>query len=706
MSWNRLGFCSGLHMENPMLEKVLQRHFGFDRFRDGQGEVVESVMRGEDAVVVMPTGSGKSLCYQLPAMELPGLTLVISPLIALMKDQVEGLVRRFRVPATFLNSTLDWREMRERMDAARAGRVKMLYVAPERLKDPAFVKLLEAVELSLIAVDEAHCVSQWGHDFRPDYLRIGRITRRFPKARVMALTATATGKVREDIVEQLALGKYGRNNPAVFVRGFERPNLMISVSRCSTHTDKMMHVMRAVEDWRIGIIYCSTRKQVENVWKKLNAKGLDVPMYHGGMSDADRERMQNRFMNREVDLVVATNAFGMGVDRGDVRFVLHWDIPGSMEAYYQEIGRAGRDGAPAWCELLYNFADVNTQEFFLEGSNPSRETILELLGLVRKRCMKSPKVITAEMWAEDLVSTRNPMAVRTALYILDRANCIQRQNEPGSRSPAIMANEKVDREKLAEQLVRSEAKAERDRAKLDAILTYVNRRDCRHRQILRYFGDATEISGCKACDCCSSLMKPETPPLTEADWVAVQKILSTVARLDGQYGRARISEVLKGSNTKGIQQAHLETHRCYGLLSDWPLTAIVQAIDALLEDGCLTQTPGEYPMLTMTERGRDAVWRKVEPQVRLKTPRRRPQATSTKPGAPGEDDLVQKLKKWRTRRAIITKMKPYQVLTNRTIDALAEERPATLEDLAQVPGIGPAKLSRYGEELLKLMGNG
>lgn len=692
-----------------MFEQALQRHFGFDRFRDGQGEVVEAVMRGEDAVVVMPTGSGKSLCYQLPALELPGLTLVISPLIALMKDQVEGLVRRFRVPAAFLNSTLDWREMRERMEAVRAGRVKLLYVAPERLKDGEFLKLLEAVELSLLAVDEAHCVSQWGHDFRPDYLRIGRVTRRFPGVRVMALTATATGKVREDIVEQLALGQAGRRAPAVFVRGFERPNLMISVSRCGTHAEKMAHVLRAVEDWRIGIVYCSTRKQVEKVWQKLTARGLDVPMYHGGMSDGDRERMQNRFMNREVDLVVATNAFGMGVDRGDVRFVLHWDIPGSMEAYYQEIGRAGRDGAPAWCELLYNYADVNTQEFFLEGANPSRETVLELLGLIRKRCMKGPRVITAEMWAEDLVSTGNPMAVRTALYLLDRANCIERQHEPGSRTPAVMAREKVDREALADQLVRAEAKAVRDRAKLDAILAYVNKRECRHRQILRYFGDATELKGCRACDVCSGLSRPETPPLTEGDWVAVQKILSTVARLDGQYGRSRIAEVLKGSETKGILQAHLEGHRCYGLLREWPLASIVHALDALLEDGCLAQGMGEYPTVSITERGREAVWRRVAPRVRLKTPRRR--AAEPVAGAAGvaegeEGDVVKRLKRWRMQRAMITKMKPYQVLTNKTIEALAAQRPETLEELAEVPGIGPAKLGRYGEELLKLVKGG
>lgn len=677
---------------------ALLRHFGFSRFREGQQEVVDAVLGGEDAVVVMPTGSGKSLCYQFPALVLPGLTLVISPLIALMKDQVEALQSRFRIPATFVNSTLDVRESSRRMEAAKRGEIKLLYVAPERLKDSRFLKMLEGTELSLLAVDEAHCVSQWGHDFRPDYLRIGKVSRQFPKARVMALTATATGKVREDIVEQLQLGKQGRNPPRVFVRGFERPNLQIRVSRCSSHEEKMDHVLKAVADWQTGIIYCSTRKQVDKVWERLRQKGMDVPRYHGGMTDLERERMQNRFMSGQVNLVVATNAFGMGVDRADVRFVLHWDIPGSMEAYYQEIGRAGRDGAPAFCELLYNFADVRTQEFFLEGSNPSRETILELLGVLRRRCSKVPLALPAESWAQELSSTRNPMAVRTALFLLERARCIQREDEPGSRSQAVMALEKVDSQALADQITRAEAKAARDRAKLDAILDYVNRRECRHRQILRYFGDATDVSGCRACDICSSSFRQAPKELTEEQWVAVQKILSTVARLEGQYGRARIAELLHGAKTKGILQARLDQHRGYGLLKDWSRAAILHAIDGLLEDGCLEQDLGEYPTLKLTNRGREAVFRRVTPALNLQAPPRPAVERDADP------ELLQKLKAWRMRRAVISKLKPYQVLPNVSLEAIAATRPESLEELEATPGIGPVKLSRYGPELIKLLG--
>ena len=682
-----------------MVESALRKHFGFDRFREGQEEVVRTVLAGRDAVVVMPTGSGKSLCYQLPAMELPGLTLVLSPLIALMKDQVEALQGRFKIPATFLNSSLDWHQMRARMEDARLGRVKLLYVAPERFRDSGFQRLLAEVDLSMIAVDEAHCVSQWGHDFRPDYLRIGRVTRQFPQARVMALTATATGKVREDIVEQLALGKHGREKPAVFVHGFERPNLRITVSHCGTHADKLDRLLRVIEDWRIGIIYCSTRKQVERVWKKLGERGMQVPMYHGGMTDKDRERMQNRFMNREVDLVVATNAFGMGVDRGDVRFVIHWDIPGSMEAYYQEIGRAGRDGAPAWCELLYNFADVRTQEFFLEGSNPSRNTVLELLELIRRRCMKTPLALPAETWAKEMLHSQNPMAVRTAMVLLERARCIQRQPVSGSRSMAVMAEEKVDAKLLAEQLTRAEGKALRDRAKLDAILDYVRTRQCRHKQILLYFGDATEIQGCKACDICADLLGAGREDLSEAQSLAVLKILSTVGRLNGQYGRSRIAEVLKGSESKGIHQAGLQHHRCYGLLKDWTLADITRALDELLGDGCLDQEPGPYPVLSITDRGRKVVKGDAKPAIAMPSPLSR----TPPPSVGAEPDLIKALKAWRMRRAREGRMKPFQVLHNRTLEAIAAAKPDSHAALERIPGIGPAKISRYGDELLALV---
>lgn len=680
-----------------MLEAVLKRHFGFDHFRVGQEEAVQSVLDGKDVVVVMPTGSGKSLCFQLPAMELPGVTLVISPLIALMKDQVDSL-NRFGLPVTFINSTLHPREMEERLAKVRAGEFKLLYLAPERLKDPRFLKLLDQIDLSMLAVDEAHCVSQWGHDFRPDYLHLHKITRLFPGARVMALTATATGKVRDDIVEHLGLGKQGRAAPEIFVHGFIRPNLHIAVTRCATHEDKLRRVMKVMEDWRFGIIYCSTRKQAERVVVKLAEVGQKVLLYHAGLPDGERERIQNQFITGQADVVVATNAFGMGVDRSDVRFVFHWDIPGSMEAYYQEIGRAGRDEAPAWCELLYNFADVRTQEFFLEGGNPSKETILELLAFYRRRCLKRPLALSADQLKGELRSTNNPMAIRTATWILERADCIQREDEPGSRTQSVLANEKINERKLAEQLMKVEDKAARDRAKLDAILDYANRAECRHKQILRYFGDSTDLGkSCKACDRCTAGKTPLPAIFPEENWVAVQKILSAVARLDGQFGRARIAELLKGSQSKGIFEAGLEHHRCHGLLKDWTLASIVSAVDELLQDGCLAQTGHEFPTLAITDRGKQAMFRKLQPRVEFAA------AVPAEADLCLDEDLLKALKSWRMKKCRIAHVKPFHILSNKTLEALAARKPTSENELLAVPGIGPEKLKKYGSDLLRMM---
>ncbi|MDF3129645.1 RecQ family ATP-dependent DNA helicase [Kiritimatiellaeota bacterium B1221] len=680
-----------------MLATALKRHFGFDRFREGQEEAVQSVLDGKDVVVVMPTGSGKSLCFQLPAMELPGVTLVISPLIALMKDQVDSL-NRFGLPVTFINSTLHPREMEDRLARVRAGEIKLLYLAPERLKDPRFLKLLDQIDMSMLAVDEAHCVSQWGHDFRPDYLHLHKITSRFPEARVMALTATATGKVREDIVEHLGLGRKGRAQPKVYVHGFIRPNLHIGVTRCATHDAKLARVLSVMEKWKTGIIYCSTRKQAERVVVKLAGKGQQVTLYHAGLPDKERTKIQNQFITGQANVVVATNAFGMGVDRSDVRFVLHWDVPGSMEAYYQEIGRAGRDEGQSWCELLYNFADVRTQEFFLEGGNPSKETILELLSFYRRRCANHPMSFSVDLIKEDLTTTNNPMAIRTATWILERADCVQREEDPGSRSQAIFANEKINERSLAEQLMKAEAKAARDRIKLDAILDYANRTDCRHKQILDYFGDTTDLGeNCGACDRCDTGAEKVPETFSEESWVAVQKILSAVARLDGQYGRARIAELLKGSKTKGIKEAHLEDHRCHGLLKEWTLASIVSAIDELLQDGCLGQTRQEYPTLELTPRGKQAMFRKVQPRVAFAA------AAPAEEDLELDEDLLKALKSWRMKRCRIAHLKPFHVLSNKTLEALAARKPVSEQEMLAVPGIGPSKMQKYGEDLLKMM---
>src|SRR3712207_4825584 len=350
---------------------ALRNHFAFDDFREGQREVISAILEGHDTVVVMPTGGGKSLCYQLPAMMLEGATLVVSPLIALMKDQVDALHAR-ELPATFINSSIDFEEQKARIQGVRRGAFKLVYVAPERFRSNHFVEALRTAQIALFAVDEAHCISTWGHDFRPDYLRLRGALERIGRPQAVALTATATPYVRADIIEQLAL-----NSPRAFVSGFDRPNLSINVTHTQKEREKITRIraLAARHEGGSGIIYSSTRKSVEQVASRLKTAGLSVVAYHAGMEDGARARAQDEFMSGRTQMIVATNAFGMGIDKSDIRFVAHYHLPGSIEAYYQEIGRAGRDGPMSDCELLFNYADKRTQDYFIEGSYPQPELI-------------------------------------------------------------------------------------------------------------------------------------------------------------------------------------------------------------------------------------------------------------------------------------------------------------------------------------------
>ena len=340
----------------------LREHFGFADFREGQREVIAAILEGKDAVVVMPTGSGKSLCYQLPALMFEGATLVVSPLIALMKDQVDALRAR-DLPATFINSSIGEREQWSRIDALRRGEFKLVYVAPDRFRSGRFAEALKSVSVSIFAVDEAHCISTWGHDFRPDYLRLKSVVAALNidgrRVQTLALTATATPYVRSDIIQQLGLAK-----PETFVSGFDRPNLTIDVVHTEKEREKVAIIKRLAKTHDgSGIIYAATRKAVEQVTLQLQGQGLTVSAYHAGMGDSMRVKAQEDFMTGRTQMIVATNAFGMGIDKPDIRFVAHYQMPGSIEAYYQEIGRAGRDGLPSSCVLLFNYADKTARLF-------------------------------------------------------------------------------------------------------------------------------------------------------------------------------------------------------------------------------------------------------------------------------------------------------------------------------------------------------
>lgn len=345
------------------IEKKLQKYFNFNEFRAGQREIVEAIVSGRDTVALMPTGGGKSLCYQLPAMMLPGLTVIISPLIALMKDQVDALHAR-GIAATFLNSSIDAAEAAARIAEIRAGRTKILYIAPERLAAPDFAQLFSELDISFLAVDEAHCVSQWGHDFRPEYLNIKRhIQRRKKRPIVAAFTATATPEVKTDIVSRLGL-----SNPAVFVRGFDRPNLKFFVQKNLKPKERYLEVLRIIKSIQgSGIVYALTRKETETLADFLEGNGISAVAYHAGLAAPKREKIQNDFMENRFKVIAATVAFGMGVDKADVRFVIHAGMPGSLEGYYQEAGRAGRDSEEAYCILLHSKKDTNMHNFFLRG---------------------------------------------------------------------------------------------------------------------------------------------------------------------------------------------------------------------------------------------------------------------------------------------------------------------------------------------------
>nr|MBA2503015.1 RecQ family ATP-dependent DNA helicase [Pyrinomonadaceae bacterium] len=401
---------------------ALHTHFGFEDFREGQREVISSILEGHDCVVVMPTGGGKSLCYQLPALMSDGATIVVSPLIALMKDQVDALHAR-NLPATFINSSVDYEEQKARIAGVRNGNYKLVYVAPERFRSERFVEALQSIHVSLFAVDEAHCVSQWGHDFRPDYLRLKTAIERIGRPQTLALTATATPYVRADIIEQLDL-----RQPRAYVSGFDRPNLSIQIMHTQKEREKTAYVreLAAKHKGSSGIIYTSTRKSVEQVAGRLGEARLPVVAYHAGMDDDARARAQDDFMLGRVQMIVATNAFGMGIDKSDIRFVIHYQMPGSIEAYYQEIGRAGRDGLQSDCVLLFNYADKRTQDYFIEGSYPPPELIARVYEAVAAARGEGERIELSTREIAGRASIRNEMAVQSALIILEKAGHIER----------------------------------------------------------------------------------------------------------------------------------------------------------------------------------------------------------------------------------------------------------------------------------------
>ena len=700
--------------------EALQRHFGFREFLDGQEPVITALLEGRDAMVVMPTGGGKSLCYQLPALCLEGVTLVVSPLIALMKDQVDALIKK-GIPAAMINSTLSLEEQQQRIAELRAGELKLVYVAPERFRSESFCNALRQVEIGLFAVDEAHCLSQWGHDFRPDYLRLKQTVESLGHPQTAAFTATATPQVRGDILDTLQL-----RDPYVSVTGFERPNLSLRVHEVKSVKAKYERVNKIAKKWRTGIVYCATRKRVVEVAESLAAMGHSAVAYHGGLSDEDRENAQTSFIDKSSDIVVATNAFGMGIDRSDVRFVIHFDVPGSIEAYYQEAGRAGRDREPAVCDLLFNFADTSTQEFFIDGSNPNAELIRGVYGAMHANASPQHECLISTNDLADLAGAKNGMAVSSAISVLSRTGYIQRFDVQGQRirgtrllQPFVTAEDiELDERALIE-------KRKNDDDKLQAMIRYSYSDDCRQEWILRYFGE-TEATPCGSCDVCQDEDRGERRAPEGEEKVLVQKALSGAARMsrrtrhgyEGRFGKGKIVSMLVGSKAADILDKGLDRLTTYGLMKNEG-TAYVYALFKELEREQLLVTAGrEYPLMSLTQRGVEVMHGSVDyalnwpDRSRLSKPKSA--AASGKASAQKEleeiagldfdTELFEKLRQKRADLAQAEGGKPaYIIFTDQTLEFFTRLKPTSVEAGMKIRGVGAVKAERYLDDFIEVI---
>ena len=473
------------------LERLMRRTFGIHDFRPGQQAVIQSVMSGHDTLAIMPTGAGKSLCYQLPAVHLPGTTVVVSPLIALMKDQCDKL-NELGVAARQVNSTIPVREVSAALDAIKAGEIEFVFATPERLEDPAFIEALRETEIDLFVVDEAHCVSEWGHDFRPAFLSLGAAIKALGAPPILALTATATERVLADVMRML-----GMREPAVVNLGIYRENLHYRVHHTASDIAKqqrLVQLLRSAEG--TGIVYVATVKHCEEVTRLLEAEGVQAAKYHGRLAAKTRHDVQDRFMAGELKAIVATNAFGMGIDKPDIRFVIHYDMPGSLESYYQESGRAGRDGAPAECVLLYKVEDRRTHQFFMGGKYPGGEAIVLVRDALQALGAAESAVTLADVQAH--AATVAKMKVRSVLSMMKGLGLVRELR--GSRFRLLEADVPASRmEEVAHEYAGRQAA---DREKLERMASYAQSAMCRWKLLLEYFQENDSFDRCGTCDNC------------------------------------------------------------------------------------------------------------------------------------------------------------------------------------------------------------
>jgi ATP-dependent DNA helicase RecQ len=609
------------------LPAALKRIFGFDQFRPGQEAVVQDVLAGRDVLALMPTGGGKSLCFQLPALLQPGVTIVVSPLIALMQDQVRQLLDN-GIAAGFVNSSLDAAEIARRTAGVLRGEYKLLYLAPERLLLPDFLDgplqaLARSPGINAFVVDEAHCVSEWGHDFRPEYRQLAALRRRHPTVPMLCFTATATPRVRTDIAAQLAL-----RDPAVHLTSFNRPNLSYAVRAKDKRT--YPELLALARGGGAGIVYCLSRRRVDELAAELAADGVRAAAYHAGLDSAERKATQESFIRDDVQVIVATVAFGMGINKPDIRWVVHFDLPKTLEGYSQESGRAGRDGDPARCILYFGAADIRTAEFLIQ------------------------------------------------------------QKVDADTGEPLEAEQRIGRQQLRQ------------------VLSYAEATECRRAILLRYLGESF-TGPCGGCDNCLA-------PKTLEDWtLEARQFLSCIARLaqrGERFGAAHLIDILRGARSERLLARGHETLSVYGIgrqrsVAEWRTLA-----RTLLHQALVAETQDGYPVLSLNAesrrvlRGELAVTIARAPRSGAGAAARAAAGAGAEAGVGGlsadstQGALFERLRALRKRLANEQGLPPYVIFHDSTLREMAIRRPLTLDAFAALPGVGQAKLSRYGEHFI------